>query len=423
MPEQERKYTPTRNYDIQCKIKNLDYSGDIYSVRVVSSLSTAYQIVILQLYLDPADIILEDLLGDEPIYLTIRLLEQDEQLVEQIDFELMYVTSEYEIPIRNPQLENLQKERTTITIPTVCRKPFKAMQTIVNGVFGGRTVKEVIELIAKDVQTTVIFDTEGENLDIIDQVCIPPTTFYKIIKEYNPNSNDSYDGYLDQRFGLHYGTSAVFCQFDNKVYIKNLTKKMVKSQTFTVYQLTEGMDNTEIIKKCVDGHNFYTYDTITSDYTANSKYAAYAPILRHIVKPRDTLSFIIEQDLDEVSAEFGLIHKNKKVQTDPDISKTNRIGYYQDDTGYDYLPNQFNAKYGRAMSDLATVSLNLERNLRILNLMNIGDVVKFITYVQDFIELSGKYILWSSDLMFMRQDGGDWASVARINLIRTNKKI
>ncbi len=49
MAEKKRVLTPTRGYDIQLKIKDLDYTNDLRSVRIVSAINTAYQIVILNI--------------------------------------------------------------------------------------------------------------------------------------------------------------------------------------------------------------------------------------------------------------------------------------------------------------------------------------------------------------------------------------
>lgn len=43
MAEKERVYTPNKMYDLQVKIKDLDYTNDLINVIFSSSLSTAYQ--------------------------------------------------------------------------------------------------------------------------------------------------------------------------------------------------------------------------------------------------------------------------------------------------------------------------------------------------------------------------------------------
>jgi hypothetical protein len=53
--------------------------------------------------------------------------------------------------------------------------------------------------------------------------------------------------------------------------------------------------------------------------------------------------------------------------------------------------------------------------------MDVGECVKLNTQTVETKDFEGKYILWSSSIDFARIV--EWASVAMINLIRTNKYI
>ena len=53
--------------------------------------------------------------------------------------------------------------------------------------------------------------------------------------------------------------------------------------------------------------------------------------------------------------------------------------------------------------------------------MNVGEPVKVVTKTLEYVDLSGKYILKSSEINLNR--GKDWQSTARVNLMRTNKTI
>ncbi len=421
MPEKERVFTPSRGYDLQLKIKDLDYTGDLMSATIVSSLSTAYQVIVLELLLDPNDIILEDIFGKDSFKLSIKLMGQDAIPHESIDFDLMFISSEFKTTEKRQMSEGQQKDRSPISISTICRTPFKTMNTLVNEVYIGTTIREIINDLSGKVGTEIEYDSDGENTEIIDQVCIPPTTLYKIIKEYNQNSSDTFNGYLDQRFGLFNGVPGVFCQYDGKIYIKNLTKKLDKSQTFTIYQLSEGSNSQDIMEKSLNGDVFYTYDPVSTDFSGNAKFAIIAPVLKHIVKPKDTLSYTIEQKLSDVIANNSCAYQNKNVEVDLAISSSTRIKYYNEDTGNEKLETQFNSRIGRQVSDLATVSINIEKNLPIMNLMNVGECIMFSPQILEYVELGGKYILWSSSINFIRS--GEWGCTCTVNLIRSNRKI
>jgi hypothetical protein len=424
MPEPERVFTPTRTYDVQVKIGDLDYTGDMTRVVVGSSLSTAYQVITLTMIIDPNDVLVEDLFGGEPIKLAITLHRDQIYPGPRIDVELMYVSSSFQLTDKDEMTKATQKDRTELVITTVVRAAYKTMNSLVNKVFIGTNLSSIISTLASDVGATVTYDSDNQNTEAIEQVCIPPTTFYKVVKEHTRNDPDVFDGYLDQRFGLFDGVPGVFCQYDNKVYIKNLTARLKKNQTFTVYELAGGTDDAtmkRIMDESADGKTFYTYDTIDTNYSGNAKFAVLATTLKHLVRPNDTLTATIEQNIETVGKDYSLTYLAQSTTPNYNIDPSvNRTRYYNEDTGFNTVESIFNSRYARTIADLSTISLNIERNLPVLNLIEVGDCVKFKPKTVEYADLEGKYILWSSDITLQRV--GDWNATARINLIRTNKK-
>ena len=424
MPERQRVYTPNRTYDIQVKIKDLDYTNDMISVNLASSLSTAYQVVTLAMSIDPNDVIIEDLFGGAPIKLSITLHREQIYPGPRIDIDLMYVSSDFQLTEKDELSRSTQKDRTMLSVVTVARSAYVIMNTLVNRVFIGTNLASIISRLASDVGASVTYDTDGQNTNSIDQVCIPPTTFYKIIKEHSRNDIDVFDGYLDQRFGLFNGTPGVFCQYDKNVYIMNLTKRLKKAQTFTVYELASLKDKREakrIFDACLEGNTFYTYSTIYTDYSGNAKFASLATSINHIVRPNNTLTATIPQNLETVAGEYSILYQAKS--TSPQLfidSAVNRTKYYNEDTGDNLNKQIFNSRMGRTLADLSTISIDIERNLPVLNLTKVGECVKFKPKTVEYSDFEGKYILWSSEIMFRRPS--DWETTARINLVRTNKK-
>ena len=426
MAEKKPYFKQNRLYEIIVKIKELDYTQDLISVDFASSLSTAYQVVDLVFSLDPNDVIVQEIFGGEPIKLTINLHRENIFPGPSIKLDLMFVKADFMLTekINTSSIEGkIIKDRTPLAITTVAREPFKIMTSLVNDVFIGTSLRSVITSLASDVGATLKMDSNGENKESIDQVCIPPTTFYRIIKEHDRGNTDMFDGYLDQRFGLFTGTPGIFCQYDKTVYIKNLTDKLKKSQTFTVYQLASGSSDKiqeKIFKECLKGDTFYTYDTIKSDYSGNARFADLGSTINHLVRPKDSLTSTISQDLETVAKNYSLFYSQKNTRLYIDKA-AKRTRYYNEDTGYNLSPTIFNSRFGRVLSDLSSVTLNLERNLPVANLINVGECVKFKPQTVEYNDLEGKYILWSSIIRF-RRPAGDWASTATINLARTNKK-
>ena len=418
--EQGATFIPLETYEIKATIGDLDYTGDLITARLRSSLSTGYQVMDLTFSIDPNDVIVEDLYGGAPIKISISLLREKGIEGERIDLELLLLKGDFQLNEKTLQSTGKEKDRGYFTIRGVVRPAYKILNTFVNAVFLGSSLSAIVHSLGGYVGATVKYDTVGQNKSSLDQVIIPPTTFYKIIKEYDRGNPEYFDGYLDQRFGLFNGTAAVFCQFDKTVYIKNLTARMSKSPAFTVHHIAIDA-NTNVVEKimddCAGGDTFYTYDSVTTDYSGNAKYASLASDFHHIVKPKDTLFWQIDQTLDGVAKNHSVVYQNPNIDKDSQIARTR---YYNEDTGYEKEDVLFNARFGRQLADLSTITLNLERNLPIHNLLEVGDCVEYKPQMLEYSDLSGKYILWSSDIIFTKPS--IWTSVATINMVRTNKK-
>jgi len=411
MPENigERVVTPTRGWDFQLIIKNRDYSADIFRVRIVSSITVPYQTIFFDVFIDQNDIILDKMYGQDKIKLQVRLLEQNSAMPkEEIDFELMYVTSDYPLTMKKQKSEGVEKDRVPVSFVTVPRAAFKSATSIVNKIYLKKTAKEIVEDIVKTFTNAKIeHDTDGVNPLVIDQVIIPPKPLMKSIR------------YIDETFGIFSGPVVQFIDKDNKLFVINLNKKFDKNQTFTVYQLALDAVDDDIIDKCSDGKNFYTYSDFKSHYSGNSKFTTLGKQQHYIVKPRDSLSYTINHDVTKIMADNGLIFKNPKPYIDNVIDDRHRV--YNNHTGYDYDEVFAIAGMTPSLSNMAGLSIDLEKNLPIMRLMEVGRTVKVNSGNQEMVDLTGKYILKSSDLVFHRE--GEWQSTAKINLIRSNKTI
>lgn len=407
----EREFAPSRSYDIKLTIKNVDYSNDLVSCKLISSVNSVYDVVKLELFVDPNDI-LADITGEDPLKLElIQLGESEPSNYDRINLDLMYVKSGCEMPMRESNEMDSQKDRTSFMISCIVRKAYKTMTTLVNQIFMEKTIQEIIRtLVQQNTNATVKIDSDGLNAEVIDQVLIPPTTLAGALK------------YLDNTFGIYNGIANFHCTNDNVVEVKNISKKINMNQTFTVYQLAIDTDNTKIIEESAAKDNvFYTYDNLLVQYSANSKMSVLAKNIKHIVKPSDTLYYEIDQDLETVSKDYGLIYAkkfpDKRMQFDPIIGERTR--FYTNHTGYEKTNTFAIANIAKATATITNVSFRIERNMNILSLINAGESVKLNTEIQEYVKLAGKYILKSTVLNFQRTR--DWEGVAMIFLMRTNK--
>lgn len=412
MPEKQRVYIPNRGYDIQVKIADLDYSADLNNIRIVSSIISQYQIVFISMLLDPNDIIMERIYGKEPIYLTIRYIGRGDSqaALEEFKFELIHMSSSSSITNVNKSSTDKQKDLKLITFLTIPKKPFNTITTIVNDVYIGMNIKDVISDLISNTKAELVYDTDGENSDPIDQIIIPPATLSNTIR------------YLDDTFGIYDGASNLgFCQYDNKYYIMNLTKRLSKSQVFTIYHLAmDSGDSKNIIEKCNDGKNFYSYADIGNSFNGNKTFATNGMQIKHIFKPSDSLYRLYEQDMNNICGNYGIISKNTKIDFDSILEE--RESYKTTLIGNEDSDIVANARLARQIISLSTLNIRLERNLQIMNLMRVGECVKFIPQTINYTDLSGKYILKGSDIM-LSKEAMNWVSTASIILCRTNKTI
>lgn len=401
-------------YIINLVIKDKSYTQNLDGIRMVSSISTPYQFFELHLMLDANDLIIEDVMGNEKIKISFKFKGPvSTTQLEQIDMELQYISSTGYTPPKNVNSRTTQIIRTPITIYAVCRKPYKAMTTIINKVINEKTPKQVIEECASETGVELIYDSDGENTEQIEQLLLPPMTFYKVITT------------LDNNYGLFDGASNLgFCQYDNKLYIQNLTKQIKKNQKFTIWQLGEdSKKNTEIIKKCnAGGSDFYIKDTVGTNYRGSEVISSISKKIIYTVKPYDVLYENLEETIDSAFFEnHGIISKNSQYKLDDNLDKS-RERYVQSHSGNEHSKIFEHAKIARKICDLATITVNIPNGFPILNFTQIGFPVKFKPATQEYVNLAEKYILKSSDLHFSKATAY-WASGATLVLMRTNQYI
>lgn len=412
MAEDKKKYwIPSRTYEFNLKIGDLDMTNDLIKLTIITSIDMPYQTFVLDVFVDAHEFVLNEIYGQKPIMLTSILKATSEYPLEEIEYELMYLDSNMPLISQAQITSDLQIDRAQISITAVGRNPYISMNKTVNRLYQGVKIEDVLEDIVPDSGAIdFIYDKKGRNEEVIDQILLPPTTLYKQIK------------YLDRTFGVFNGAMALFCLHDDIVYLKNLNEKMKASHAFTIHQLATDADNTDVFGKCEDGKNFYTIRDIDTTYKGNSAFGVLAPRIIHVVKPRDKFAVNIINDLEDFSKKHGLISKSTKIFYDKEaLSYRNRIAVHGEQTGYDENESFITARYAKKVSALTEMTVTVEQSMKLLNLMNVGEAVFLNSNTADTRDLTGAYILRASELTFMRQR--DWESLAKLNLIRTNRSI
>lgn len=418
----EKILAPSRSYIMTLKIKGEEYSNDLSNVRISSSLATGYQIVTLTINITPQTILLNKLYGQDKILLNISLQDKAEFVLESMDFDLMILNSEFEIPVSEILITNQQMDRTNFELITVLRQPFEIMTTMVGVVFGlnpggvtkwtgPKTVKEMLETIIEEYtpQASLTYDEDDVNEDKILQCCIPPTTLYQAFK------------FLDSSYGVYNGAPVMFCQHDNNIQIMNLSARMKKGFLLHIEQLTTSHKDEEIEVAKTKKNWFFTSDSLYTNYVGNSKFGVLGKTLKHVVLPSNQLYHIFEKDLTDVCETYGLISSNKGEAAFINTSAATRSKYYIENKGTDYSETFANSRISKEISDVSRLSFTIQRSLQIEKLLQIGCVVKLKTKTVEHTDIQGKYILFSSDITWYKTT--DWMTEASIELIRTNKTV
>jgi hypothetical protein len=420
--EVERRWVPTRGYDFELTIEGNDFSNDVMEVNILSSIEVPYMTVLINMNLDPTSLVLNKIYGQIPIQLSIKHFGQIHPGIpdEQIDLELMYVSADFDILMKNPLTSQYRmKDRTPIQLTTVCRDPFTIMNTYVNGVYIGKNVGDIINDLSQRVNATVVADTNGINTEVIDQVMIPPMTFYQALR------------YLNKTFGLYNGISSFYCLQDkpkSRIYIKNLTSKIESSiNRAAIYQLAAGGSNDEALTPAdvadMGGQTYYTHKSVETQYKGNTAFSILGPRMVHIVKPGKKLYTKIDINTDDFVKKYGLIYGGKTIYYDSQtINPESRVSFFKDHTGYEDTQTHINANWSKLLSDLSTLVVTLERNVFLTPLLHVGDGVVFTSFISEMKDFCGRYILSSTELAFARANRECIAN-AKLTLIRSNRTL
>lgn len=420
MPEKKPPYKPSRTFDVSLRIKEMDYTNDLSSIRIISSLTAMFQVVIISLYVDPNDMILKQVYGQDSIKLSVSFIGLGGGMsdAKQIEFDLLCLKTDFPITHNvggqfGEKNQGQNKDRAKITMITVSRIGYTVMSRNVNAVYGVVDSKKTMKLALEDLTTkvggTLKLDQDDLYSSDIDQLIIPPSTYSNAIK------------YLDGIWGIFNGVTGSFCQYDGSVYIMNLTARIKKNPNIVVqYMSLDGTSEKtdKLMKDSNDGKTFYTHSKIKTQNSENTVFGVYGQTLKHIVKPKDTLSHTITQDMSDLCSRYGLISQNDQVNVNHSVDRTR---YYNEHSGADYDETFAKSLISKKISDLASITFDLNNCIRFQKLLLVGSCLRIKAESMDHIPISNNYILSVSDLTLFKNP--DWHVNAKLKCIRTNKSI
>ena len=419
--ERSSYWNPSRNYELTCKVGKTDLTNDLNQMNIVSSVETPYRTYVLDFFLDPDDMILEKIYGQEPIQLSIKVYGTSENIPHEIiETNLMALGSKYDLLVKDTQPQIPDKIRSSVRIRAVPIEGYGSMTTFVNGVYLETTLREIVTNLVEQSGAKLEYDEGGENAQRYDQIIVPPAPLYKALK------------YLNRTFGFFNGlagiyssaikverksNSAVLSKIKPTVYIKNLTKSKEFGKV-VVTQLASDSKNEDLLD-VFDGKTFYTYNPIETEYTGNTTFSVYGSKMKHVVKPRDELYKTIEIDTKDFANKYGIVTKKNQVFFS-EQGQEKRISFFKDHTGYDDDETFIQAIHSKYFSQMSLLKIHLEKWLILENLLKVGTGVKFNSQITDIRDLTGDYVLKFSLAHFIRATR-DWECGVTLHLIRTNR--
>jgi len=414
--------SPSRNYELSCKVGKFDLTNDLIQLSIVSSVEIPYRTYIMDLFLDPDDMILQKIYGQEPIQLKIKVFGSTENIPHEIiETNLMALGSKFDLLMKDSQPQLPDKIRSSIRIRAIPLEGYSVMTAFVNGVYLGKNLRTIVNDLVSKSGGDLFYDGSDANSSTYDQIIIPPSPLYKALQ------------YLDRTFGFFNGlaaigsssiktkrksNSAISSDIKPKVIIKNLTNQTDFAK-ITITQLSTDSVNQEELLNKFDGKTFYTYNPVETEYTGNTMFSTYGTTMKHIVKPRDELYRTIELDTATIADDYGITTKKKQLFFSGK-GQVKRTSFFKDHTGYDKDETFIRAIHSKFFAQMSILKVHLEKWLILQNLLDVGNGVIFRSKITDVMDLTGHYVSKFSLTHFIRANR-DWECGVTLNLIRTNR--
>jgi len=436
----ESQFQPTEGWQFEVIIGEFDYTDDMISLRIASSLTGVYSIFTLNMLLNPNDILVQQIYGHKSIQLTMRQYghtgpDNISPISNDLRIELMYISADFNIPISEDIINQISNKDLIpfgmIAVPAIA---FRLMTNYSNVLYNSITPMDaILDLTmgdnAPDVeQVRTEFDRSSPNLNEtpIPQLIIPPTTLKNGIE------------YINNNFGVYKGMTSIFCNID-PLTAENGVSGIVLRCLDLSYRMQEGakeillnvtqLSNTgedAIIDAPFNGKDLFTYQPILSEYMANSIYAAEANNVSYIGKPSNSLFIRHDYNLQEFANTegYGLIDgSDKEVFVNPILRNRQRIDLdtngYQEDGNGDFNTTQHYSELINKIATLSRLTITMEKDTPIEKLLWIGEPIKFISNTADYVKLTGRYILHSSDIRWEKST--EWQMFSTLKIIRTNR--
>jgi len=448
--EAEKFLQGNTGFTIDLIIGEYSYESDLRDMRIVSVFKSAYPMFVFNLNIKPIEMIQHNLLGGNLINLVIHLKNPEGiEMTDPFSVDLLYLSGEYDIPISNTLIgadnEQALQDQRAFTIKAVPEAAYRVMTWNINRIYRNKSpyfaafdmTSDIIKKI-ETANTTVNLkmDSKGINDTSVDQLILPPTVF-KNHCDYLLNEFGIYDGFgiLFSSVGLtndYDGSYTIDCKF------KNITERWLNADTiFKIIHLANDEKDTDKITNNFESgkfNDYYIYTDINTNYVANSTFSKIGIDNYYIHKPIDKFYRIDNITLDDYISNIY----DGAMDIEPHLADSisnrkrymaNHISYNRDvdnfpqkqvmDGWTDPIQDEYwlSSSLNKYTFNMSRIRLTIEREFPLHVFTNIGDPILFESRTNEYEKLNGKYILFSSDIKFKRDQGG-WKTIADLTITR-----
>lgn len=409
MPE---KIIKTKSqYDIICKIGNIDISRDIYEISIIRTLDFPYTSYLLKLNTDVDKRKFVDSINPNmDIKLIIDFYSSSDNVITTWDIDLVYIfdqydlTSKYYIYQQDSDNQAVYNQMILYTIPKnsldLCITPCE------NKIYFNKNIKYILDDLSN---SNIKYITEIQNNQEIPQYVSEKQSFINELRRLN-----YYYGFYEGPIFYN------FDEFQNKLLLGNITEMLKKEKYITLEHVTISKTDSNIHSRTIEElSNFYIIMTDiniaenVSSFILKNNY-----LLRVINYPNDYIydekTFELKNDMLE---KYSPIDKSLDMKVNNILKKKFKNYYDVNGNNYDYT--NFITNFTKNTKDLVKITFNLSDFIDLESFYP-GRICLYKTQHQRYVQFIGKYILNSCLFTFSRSGQAVWDLNVKASMIRTN---
>jgi hypothetical protein len=368
--------------------------------------------------IDCNDIILNDIYGQQELYLKIVLNTEEGMPSVTLNLHLLYLQSNVALipKITKSLVPEQQWQLQTIEFSTVPIYASNLMGMFINDIYqetdGPNTGIEIIKKTLTKYGFTYQIDNTGSATTPFTQIIIPPMSFRQMVD------------YIDKYVGIYNGPLFYNCDDDGTFKMWDLSQRIKRPTIFTVYQMGGGSDpqetSNELKKTLSPQDNVYiTSEAIQTIYHSNANILKYGYSNLHITHPSSSIYDLKSGNVDTIATSFGISNANKSLIFNPLLMGRKKYAYSTSgERGNDVVTSEFSSNIAK----LSTLQMTVKRDIKIDNIIRVGEPVIFEPTTLEYLRYRGKYILESYDLQLSMAGSDNWDSLCQIRMFRATQQ-